>query len=79
MLKHIRGCISSFKDLECSFFILQKGMSMNMEKQICGNCKWSKQEVPFGEYYCENPDADAYGCENTYTDSCPDFEYERED
>ena len=39
-------------------------------KKICGNCKWSKQEVPWGEYYCENPEADAYGCENTYTDSC---------
>lgn len=48
-------------------------------KEICGNCKWSKQEVPFGEYYCENPDADAYGCENTYNDYCEDWEGENEE
>ena len=49
-----------------------------MEKKICGNCKWSKQEVPFGDFYCQNPDADAYGCENDYTDSCEDFEVDDE-
>ena len=53
---------------------------MNKEKQIiCGNCIWNKQEVPFGEFYCENPYADAYGCEITYNDYCEDWEGENEE
>ena len=48
------------------------------KKKICGNCIYSKQEVPFGDFYCTNEESDAYGCENTYTDTCDDFEEEEE-
>ena len=51
---------------------------MKVEKQICGNCKWSKQEVPFGDYYCTNEESDCYGLENTYNDHCESWESEDE-
>lgn len=47
---------------------------MNKEKRkICRTCKFRKQEVPFGEYYCQNPDSDCYSCECMDDDSCIDY------
>lgn len=49
-----------------------------MEKKICGNCKWSKQELPFSDFTCHNEVSDCYGLECEYTDSCEDFEVDDE-
>lgn len=72
-----------FKNLEqnqdsyYAAFFLPRKESMRREKQkICGTCKWRRQEVPFGDYYCENPDSDCYSCECMYDDSCIDYEGE---
>ena len=48
-------------------------------KKVCGNCNWSKQDVPFGEYTCHNADSDCYGCECMYDDNCEDWEGENEE
>ena len=54
-----------------------KGDNMKMEKKkVCGTCKHSKSEVPFGEFYCDNEESDCYGCECMYDDSCIDYEVE---
>jgi hypothetical protein len=46
------------------------------KKKVCGTCKHSKSEVPFGEFYCDNEESDCYGCECMYDDSCIDYEVE---
>lgn len=61
--------MSGFEYWDAAFLIEGKDM-----KEICGNCKWSKQEVPFGDYFCMNEKSDAYGCENMYDDSCDEWE-----
>ena len=43
-------------------------------REVCGYCKYSKQELPFGDYYCTNEKSDAYGCENMYDDSCEEWQ-----
>jgi hypothetical protein len=51
---------------------------MKMEKKkVCGTCKHSKSEVPFGEFYCDNEESDCYQCECMYDDYCIDYEEEQ--
>lgn len=47
---------------------------MKEERSICGNCKWSRQDVPFGDFTCHNQQSDCYGCECMYDDSCEEFQ-----
>lgn len=55
-----------------------KGDNMKMEKKkVCGTCKHSKSEVPFGEFYCDNEESDCYQCECIYDDYCIDYEEEQ--
>lgn len=44
------------------------------DRKICGTCKWKRQELPFGEAFCDNCKSDCYGCECLYDDYCMDYE-----
>ena len=55
-------------------FCLERKNMRKEKRKICGTCKHNKQEVPFGEHYCKNPESDCYECECTFTDSCIDYE-----
>lgn len=44
------------------------------DRKICGTCKWKRQELPFGEAFCDNCESDCYGCECMYDDYCIDYE-----
>jgi len=48
------------------------------KRKVCGTCKFSKSEVPFGEFYCDNEESDCYQCECMYDDYCIDYEGEEE-
>ena len=76
MFRTLRVCIldQGINPSKCrSFFV--EGEEV---REVCGNCKWSKQDVPFSDYTCHCTDSDCYALECEYTDSCVDFE-ERED
>lgn len=47
-------------------------------RQVCSNCKWSKQEMPFADFFCSNPESDCYGCENMYDTTCDCYEEDDE-
>ena len=70
-----------FKDLEyqvlrCSFLLSRKEEMKQGKRKVCGTCKFSKSEVPFGEYYCDNEESDCYQCECMYDDYCIDYKEE---
>lgn len=46
------------------------------KRKVCGTCKHSRVEVPFGEFYCDNEESDCYQCECMYDDYCVDYEVE---
>ena len=67
--------IVSNNDIEIQHSI-QEYMKME-KKKVCGTCKHSKSEVPFGEFYCDNEESDCYQCECMYDDYCIDYEEEQ--
>ena len=48
-----------------------------MTKACCRYCKFNRYEG--GEFYCDNEESDAYGCETSYDESCDEFMEEEED
>ena len=47
------------------------------KRKVCGTCKHSRVEVPFGEFYCDNEESDCYQCECMYDDYCIDYEEDK--
>lgn len=45
---------------------------MDDEERICGKCIYHRYDD--GEWVCNNPDSECYGCYTEYRDSCNDFE-----
>ena len=41
-------------------------------EQVCGTCEYNN--VCEGEFCCNNPDSDAYGCPTNYNDVCEEWE-----
>ena len=63
-----------FRFSQDAAFILPGKEEMREKRKVCGTCNWCRQEVPFGEFYCENSESDCYGCECMYDDYCMDYE-----
>lgn len=45
---------------------------MDDEERICGKC--INHRYSDGEWICNNPDSECYGCYTEYRDSCTDWE-----
>lgn len=42
-----------------------------MREEICGKCKWHIHNG--NDWICSNDEAEAYGLETEYSDSCAEF------
>lgn len=49
---------------------------MKDRKRCCGTCIHHKplNDKASRDWYCDNENADAYGCETEYSDECEDYE-----
>lgn len=62
--------------LEKNEIFYEREIMKGEKRKVCGTCKHSRVEVPFGEFYCDNEESDCYQCECMYDDYCIDYEEE---
>lgn len=41
--------------------------------ECCGTCKWHRTD-DFGDWICNNPGSECYGCVTEYNDICDNWE-----